>query len=52
MTCSGIDDKTNFKILKASLEDLGFKKQQVDKIWRILACILLVGNLTFDNTDN
>ena len=52
MTAEGIDDKSDFRILKSALEDVGFSKDNCLNLWTILASILLLGNLNFDNKDN
>lgn len=45
LTAEGIDDKADFKLLKHSLEDVGFSKEDTGKIWMTLGAILLLGNL-------
>lgn len=45
LTAEGIDDKADFRLLKHSLEDVGFGKEDTNKIWMVLGAILLLGNL-------
>lgn len=52
MSAEGVDDKSNFKILKSALEDIGLNKSSTQMIWQVLGAILLIGNLDFDNKEN
>ena len=45
MAAEGIDDVSNFNTLKAKLLGVGFDKQILQRIWKTLGAILLLGNL-------
>lgn len=42
---ANIDDATYFKEINASMDEIGFKKDEQKKIWSIVASILDLGNL-------
>ncbi|KAN0021662.1 hypothetical protein ACTFIU_003806 [Dictyostelium citrinum] len=44
---STIDDSGEFKIIVKAMESLGLKESDQNSIWRILAAILHIGNITF-----
>ncbi|XP_059800553.1 unconventional myosin-Id-like [Hypanus sabinus] len=44
---TGINDKTNFKMVKNAMEVLGFSEEEIAAIYKVLATILHLGNLNF-----
>jgi myosin-5 len=48
-TASNIDDAKYFKEINSSMTEIGFNKDEIDKIWSLVAAILELGNLEFDD---
>ncbi|XP_054715568.1 unconventional myosin-Id-like [Uloborus diversus] len=47
-----INDKTDHKAVCSALKVLGFHQQQSETLWRILAAILQLGNIEFQNEND
>ncbi|XP_032876178.1 unconventional myosin-Id-like [Amblyraja radiata] len=45
---TGTNDKGNFKIVMNAMQVLGFSEEEITAIYKVLATILHLGNLTFD----
>jgi myosin V len=49
-TSTHIDDSDYFNKINKAFTEIGFKTTDIDKIWSILAAILELGNLDFDES--
>jgi myosin heavy subunit len=49
-TAEGINDKENFECVDDAFKKVGFTVDEIKKIWESVACILLLGNIKFDET--
>ncbi|XP_029918753.1 unconventional myosin-Ig [Myripristis murdjan] len=43
------NDRSNHKAVMTALEVIGFSKEEIDSVYRILATILLLGNIQFES---
>lgn len=48
----GINDKENFECVDDSLKKIGFSVEEVKRIWEVVASILLLGNVSFTDTEH
>uniref|UniRef100_A0A1B6DEF2 Myosin motor domain-containing protein n=1 Tax=Clastoptera arizonana TaxID=38151 RepID=A0A1B6DEF2_9HEMI len=44
-------DKSNHRLTVAACKTLGFNATEVDTLWRVVAAVLHLGNITFSNAD-
>ncbi|CAD5111227.1 DgyrCDS558 [Dimorphilus gyrociliatus] len=49
---ASIDDKTDFQQVQAALGVTGFSKEQKKTIWRMVAAVLHLGNIDYEEKDN
>ena len=47
---SHVNDGEYFKEISASMREIGFSKQEQDKIWSLVGVVLELGNIEFDET--
>ena len=48
-TAANIDDASYFKEINTSMQQIGFSQDEQDKVWMVIAVILDLGNLEFDD---
>jgi len=48
----GVDDATEFAHVRAGLTAVGVEASQQDQVWRIVAAVLLLGNVRFSGEDD
>ncbi|KAJ9580439.1 hypothetical protein L9F63_024375, partial [Diploptera punctata] len=47
-----LDDKQDFQITKRALETLGFSQEDIVNVFKVVACVLKLGNIGFIPTNN
>ncbi|CAN0100971.1 unnamed protein product [Scytosiphon promiscuus] len=51
-TLDGVDDAEDFKAVKAALDTIGMDKEYQVQVWQMLASVLHMSNLEFDEVDH
>jgi len=52
LTVDGMDDREEYKAVTKAFGSLGFKDEEVEGLWRVLAVILHLGNIAFEMADS